>query len=431
MITTVFDVVIVGAGAAGVFFGAQFQAMAPHLAVCLLEASHQPLSKVSISGGGRCNVTHASFDPPTLSTHYPRGGKWLKPLLYHFGPAHMVDWLQAQGVTLKTEPDGRMFPVTDRSQTIMDALLQGLGPTRIHTGQRVMGVAPSPAGGWQVTCLGTRTDQGQTHYQAKTVVFTTGGSPLVWRMLAALGQPITPAVPSLFTFTLDAPWLTALAGVSVPDVRLSLPNAAPNNAPANHVALDHVNVLPQTGPLLVTHWGISGPVTLRLSAFAARTLAACHYNTTVHVDWLPTLTWEACRDALLAYKQTHPTRQPAAHPVFPLPRQLWKALVESVTPVQWAQLSKAQLHQVVTRLKQCALPMTGKGVFKEEFVQAGGVRLDGVHPKTLESKTLPGVYFAGEVLDVDGVTGGFNFQNAWTTAYTVAKALRDAYPESG
>jgi predicted Rossmann fold flavoprotein len=408
---TTYDVMIVGAGAAGVFLGGLLRQHAPRLNVCLLEATHQPLAKVRMSGGGRCNVTHACFDPGLLTTHYPRGGKFIKPLLHQFGPTQMIDWLAAQGVALKTEPDGRMFPVTDDSATIVDALINALGSTPMHTGQRLTQLKPLIGGGWQLTSLGTRSDASTQTWQAKRVVIATGGSPALWKLLDSLGQPITPAVPSLFTFTLDASWLTALAGVSVPTVRLILP--------------EHNAVSPQTGPLLITHWGISGPVTLRLSAFAARALATCQYRSTVQADWLPDTAWDDCRQTLLAYKAMHPTRQVGNYPVFLLPRQLWRALAEQAGCDQWAHVTKAQLHQLITHLKQCPLPMTGKGVFKEEFVQAGGVALNGIHPKTLESKTLPGLHFAGEVLDIDGVTGGFNFQNAWTTAYTIALNLKE------
>ena len=406
---TLYDVIIVGAGAAGVFLGGQLRHMAPKLNVCLLEATHQPLTKVRISGGGRCNVTHACFEPALLASHYPRGAKFIKPLLHQFGPTQMVDWLTTQGVAVKTEPDGRMFPVTDDSATIVDALLNSLGNTPMHTGQRLTQLTRLPDGCWELTTLGTRAEVPPQKWLTKRVIITTGGSPALWRLLVALGQPVIPAVPSLFTFTLNAPWLTALSGVSVPAVRLNLP--------------EHKTVSPQLGPLLITHWGISGPVTLRLSAFAARVLAACQYQTPVHADWLPDVPWDDCRETLLAYKAEHPTRQVVNYPVFNLPRQLWRAFAEQAGCDQWAHVTKAQLHQLVTHLKQCPLPITGKGVFKEEFVQAGGVSLTGIHPKTLESKTLPGLHFAGEVLDIDGITGGFNFQNAWATAYAVANSF--------
>jgi predicted Rossmann fold flavoprotein len=407
---TEWDVVIVGAGAAGVFAAAQLRQSAPHLRVVIIESGLAPLQKVRISGGGRCNVTHACFDTASLLKHYPRGGKWLRGTLGRFGPQATIDWFASHGVALKTEADGRLFPNTDSSQTIIDCLLKAIDPTPLCLSTRLHALA-FDTGHWHIKVQNTQSGS-MANVSSRCVLVATGSNAALWKMLQGLGQPLVAPVPSLFTATIDLPWLHALSGISVPDAVVRIKEDA--------------TILPQQGPLLITHWGLSGPAMLKLSAWGARALHGLNYQATLHIDWLPALSWPALTATLNETTQTYAKRQVGSHAPVVLPKQLWKSLAEQAglnLTMQWAHVSKSQLDQLQQWLKRCPLPMTGKGTFKEEFVTAGGVELTGVDSKTMASKTLPGLYFAGEILDVDGVTGGFNFQHAWSSAFAAATAL--------
>lgn len=402
------QIVVIGGGAAG-FFGAIVCAETyPQVQVTLLEANRQPLSKVRISGGGRCNVTHACFDPVALVQHYPRGGRALQGPFSRFQPQNTIAWFAQHGVALKTEADGRMFPITDDSQTIVDCLIQTAHQTgvRVWTGSPVETVTRLESG-FEVAL------KSGAILHADRLLLATGSHPRGYQFAKNLGHSIVPPVPSLFTFTITDPALRDLAGVAIESVqaRLLFPNQKP---------------LEQTGSLLITHWGLSGPAILKLSAWGARALHDCHYQATLQLNWLPNFSAEQLHQQLLAVKQTQPKRQLATHSPFDLSRRLWQYLltrVEIHAEQRWADVSKKQITQLVQELHRGQYAIQGKGTFKEEFVTCGGVNLKEVDFKTMESRCCPGLYLAGETLDIDGVTGGFNFQSAWTTGWLAGQAM--------
>jgi len=400
-------VVVIGGGAAG-FFGAIACAEShPHTNVTLLEASHQPLAKVRVSGGGRCNVTHACFEPPGLVQNYPRGGKALRGAFSRFQARDTVDWFASHGVQLKTEPDGRMFPITDTSETVIDCLTRAAGAAgvKICTGAAVVSVSE------QAGALAVSLKSGDL--LCDRLLLATGSNPQGYRIAEHLGHKIEPPVPSLFTFNILDKALKDLAGISLDSVQLKL-------------SINGKNQLEQIGPLLVTHWGLSGPAVLKLSAWGARILHDNHYQATLLVNWLPQLQPEALRQKLLDIKTEWSRRAISTSCPVDLPRRLWQYLVCRAgigIEDRWASLSNKALNGLVQELLQGSYLIGGKGAFKEEFVTCGGVSLKEVNFKTMESRICPGLYFAGEVLDIDGVTGGFNFQSAWTTAWLAGQAM--------
>ncbi|MFH7241505.1 MAG: NAD(P)/FAD-dependent oxidoreductase [Spirulina sp.] len=407
-------VIVVGAGAAGVFGAIAFAEAAPSATVHLFEAGREPLAKVRISGGGRCNVTHACFDPAVLVNHYPRGSRALRGPFTQFQPKDTIAWFQRRGIALKTEADGRMFPTTDDSATIVDGLLgevRRLGIV-LHRGMAVTGITPAGdglGGGFTVTVKGCPS------WRCDRLLLATGSSAMGYRLAQSLGHTLVPPVPSLFTFNVADPDLHALAGVSVEDVALTLP-------------LAEGKPLKQRGPLLVTHWGLSGPAILKLSAFGAVGLHRQRYRATLSINWLPDLNPDQVRQTLLNLKQTQGKRLVVSFSPFPaVSRRLWLYLIQQRVGVDrdltWANLSKGQLQSLVTELTQGGYAIAGRGVFKDEFVTCGGVALKEVDFKTMESRCCPGLHFAGEILDIDGITGGFNFQNAWTTGWLAGRAM--------
>lgn len=402
------QIIVVGGGAAGCFGAIACAETFPGTQVTLLEAHPQLLSKVRISGGGRCNVTHACFDPAALVQQYPRGGKALRGAFSRFQPRDTVAWFRQRGIQLKTEVDGRMFPVTDDSNTIVDCLIQSARRANVQ----IQTAAPVSTVTQTGTSLMVELKSGQT-LAADRLLLATGSSPQGYRLAKNLGHTIEAPVPSLFTFTIPDPDLRALAGVAVESVqaRLILPYQKP---------------LEQAGPILITHWGFSGPVVLKLSAWGARKLHDQQYRATLQLNWLPSYSLEQLRQEMLAVKQQQPKRSIANVILFDLPRRLWHYLVvrSGLDPEQrWAEMSKKQISQLLEELHQGRYEIQGKGVFKEEFVTCGGVRLTEVNFKTMESRLCPGLYLAGELLDIDGVTGGFNFQSAWTTGWLAGQAM--------
>ena len=401
-------VIVMGGGAAG-FFGAIAAAeAAPDAQVTLVEAAAKPLGKVRISGGGRCNVTHHCFDPVLLVQHYPRGGKALRGAFTRFQPQDTVAWFKRRGVRLKTEADGRMFPTTDDAETIVDCLMREtrrVGVT-LRTKAAVTAVEKT-AGGFTVML------KSGEPLACDRLLLATGSSSPGHRLAAQLGHTIVSPVPSLFTFNVPDKALHELAGVAVDPVEAKL--VVPDTKP-----------LTQTGPLLVTHWGLSGPAVLKLSAWGARSLHDASYRATLQVNWLPSMTAEHIRAALVAAKQAVPKRAIANHCPLDLPKRLWRYWVQQAgldDSVTWANLPKKALNQLVEAIARGTFQIQGKGVFKEEFVTCGGVKLSEVNFQTMESRRCPGLYFAGEVLDIDGVTGGFNFQSAWTTGWLAGQAI--------
>lgn len=399
--------VIIGGGAAG-FWGAIAAAEAyPNARITLLEASTQLLTKVRISGGGRCNVTHACFDPTQLVHNYPRGSKALRGAFSRFQPQDTVQWFQAHGVPLKTEADGRMFPQTNDSETIITCLMrtaQQLG-IEIRTGQTVTTIKR------QENTFTIHCKSGET-WQCDRILLATGSHPLGYRLAKQLGHPLVATVPSLFTFKINDPRLQGLAGIAVDTVKLRVSAAE--------------ETFDQTGPLLVTHWGLSGPAILKLSAWGARALHHSQYQGELTINWVPHIAYEDLRQLLGKTRTTVAKRAIANHCPVHLPQRLWQKLLTAaaIPPQQrWADLSKHNLRELLQELTQGTFQISGKGVFKDEFVTCGGVDLKKINFKTMESRCCPGLYFAGEVIDIDGITGGFNFQNAWTTAWLAAQAM--------
>ncbi|GAA4445373.1 NAD(P)/FAD-dependent oxidoreductase [Pontibacter saemangeumensis] len=406
---------MVGGGAAG-FFGAitcaQFN---PEATVLLLEKSGKLLSKVRVSGGGRCNVTHHCFVPTVLSQQYPRGGKQLKEAFKLFGAQETIDWFAQRGVPLKAEADGRMFPVTDNSETIVHCLMQEAQRVgvQIRTGAGVERIAAEPSGNGQ-SLFSLKLSSGEC-VMANKVLVCTGGNPKTqgYDWLRELGHAIQEPVPSLFTFNVPASPLKELQGVSVPRAKVRVAGQK----------------LEYEGPLLITHWGYSGPAVLKLSAWGARFFHEQQYNFTALINWIPDFTEETLREHLQAYRQAHPKKVVSANPLFGLPQRLWKvlaALAEVAAETRWAELPGKSTNKLVEALLRMPMEVKGKTTFKEEFVTCGGLDLSSVHMKTMESRVQPGLYFAGEVLDIDGVTGGFNFQAAWTTGYQAGKAMAES-----
>lgn len=402
-------VIVIGGGAAG-FFGAIAAAEThPQARVTLLEAAAEPLAKVRISGGGRCNVTHHCFEPATLVQHYPRGGKALRGAFTRFQPKDTVAWYEGRGVRLKTEADGRMFPTTDDSETIVDCLMDAARQAGVRLRIHALVKAVTKVGVEFVVELRS----GET-LRCDRLLLATGSNPQGYRIAASLGHTILPPVPSLFTFNVADPELRDRAGVAVDPValKLMLPDAKP---------------LTQTGPLLITHWGLSGPAVLKLSAWGARLLHTQRYRAELGVNWLPNLTLEELRDRLQAARVEMPKRAIATHCPLPLPRRLWQYLVlhrAAIDPaLTWSSLPKKALNQLLEELQHGRYSIQGKGVFKDEFVTCGGIKLSEVDFKTMESRRCPGLFLAGEVLDIDGVTGGFNFQSAWTTGWLAGTAI--------
>jgi len=398
----------VGGGAAGFFAAITCASASPEAKVTLLEKGPQFLAKVRISGGGRCNVTHACFDASDLCASYPRGARELLGAFRVFQPRDTIEWFESRGVKLKTEADGRMFPVTDSSQTIIDCLLreaQGAG-VELLTNCGVQRVTQLREAGFELQLANGKS------LHCDRLLLATGGSRVDAgaRLAASCGHTLEPPVPSLLTFHVESPWLRELAGVSVESTEIAVPDEA----------------LRARGPVLMTHWGLSGPAILRLSAWGARVLHARGYHFPLLINWLPELNAESAADLLRVRRETDPARLVLKTPIRPLPARLWEKLVlaAGVGPdTRWSGLSRGLQHNLVQQLIRTSLEVTGKSLNKEEFVTCGGVRLSEVNFKTMESRICPGLYFAGELLDMDGLTGGFNFQAAWTTGWIAGTAI--------
>jgi len=399
--------VVIGGGAAGFFGALSCASKNPAAQVCLLEKNRQILAKVRISGGGRCNVTHACFDPKELVRHYPRGLKALLGPFYHFQPKDTIEWFEKRGVVLKTEEDGRMFPITDSSQTIIDCLVEESRKLkidlRVETG--IEGIEKSGEG--FALQLSDR-----SAILADRLLIATGSHPTAHQWALNLGHTIVPPVPSLFTFNIPNFPLQELAGVSV------------NHAEARIVETSLV----QSGPLLITHWGFSGPAILKLSAWGARELYQKGYQGSLGINWLPHLPAAKLRQVLQQWKVDSPRKQISTDNPCGMPRQLWKALVlKAGIPLEkkWANLDNLSLTKLLQVLSEDCYPIHGKSTYKQEFVTCGGVNLDEINFKTMESRLCKNLFFAGEVLDIDGVTGGFNFQSAWTTSWLAGQAMAE------
>ena len=398
-----FDIIIVGGGAAGFFTAINIAEKNPKLKVAILERGKEVLSKVRVSGGGRCNVTHACFEPNELVKFYPRGEKELRGPFHQFCSGDTIEWFEKHGVALKIEDDGRMFPVSNSSQTIIDCFLQAtqkLGIT-VLTGQSVQSIFKKNTF-WKI-------ETQSQNYFAEKLILATGSNPKIWEMLQNFGHAIVSPVPSLFTFNIkdsrikELPGVAANVTVKVKDTKLS-----------------------STGSLLITHWGMSGPAILKLSAWGARILFDKNYQFTIYVNWLNDLDAEDTEKILKDLKQEHAKKAVSKKSPFEFPNRLWESLVLASgieTETKWADLSKIQLQNLVHQLTNATFQVNGKSTFKEEFVTAGGIDLKEINFKTMESKLHENLYFAGEIVNIDAITGGFNFQNAWTSGFIVANAV--------
>ncbi|MFI4853078.1 MAG: NAD(P)/FAD-dependent oxidoreductase [Gimesia chilikensis] len=398
-------VIVIGGGAAG-FFGAIAAAENGHQ-VTILEAASSVLAKVRISGGGRCNVTHSCFEPRDLVNSYPRGGKALRGPFTRFQPADTIEWFESRGVATKTEADGRMFPTTDDSATIVNCL-----QTAAKNAGVVVRLRANVAAIEHHESSFTVTLQTGESINADRILMTTGGSRAGFELTGSLGHTIVPPVPSLFTFKVNDPRIKDLPGVAVEQVECQL--------------VTKTKTFTQSGPILVTHWGLSGPAVLKLSAWAARELFEANYNALLRINWLAGTSADQAREQLNAFKSAQAKKNIDAASPWQFPKRLWKSLVDhslGQKPVRWAELSKKGSQALVKELTAGEFQVTGKGVFKEEFVTCGGVDLNEVDFRTMESRLCPGLYFAGEILNIDGITGGFNFQNAWTTAWIAGNAM--------
>lgn len=403
-------ITVVGGGAAG-FFGAIACAEAnPACRVTLHEATAHRLAKVKVSGGGRCNVTHACFEPRDLAKRYPRGGRELTGAFSRFQPRDTIAWFAERGVALKTEDDGRMFPTTDNSQTIVDCLLDAARRAgvviRPQCGVRSAERLGAAGSGFRLT-LGT----GEVVTTDRLLLATGGNKANAgFEIARALGHTIEPPVPSLFTFHLDDPRLKDLAGVSVEDAATAVAGTP----------------LKERGPLLVTHWGLSGPAVLKLSAWGARLLAERDYRFALRVNFAPRFNAETARAELERARAAEPRKQVTTFSPVGVPLRLWERLVSAAAiaaTAPWTTLGNAALRALAAQVTEAEFAVQGKSLFKDEFVTCGGVRLGEVDFKTMESRLVPGLHFAGEMLDIDGVTGGFNFQAAWTTGWHAGRAM--------
>jgi predicted Rossmann fold flavoprotein len=404
-------ILVAGGGAAG-FFGAIACAEAdPRAEVSLHEATAHPLAKVRVSGGGRCNVTHACPDAGEMARSFPRGSRELIGPLHRFGPADTVAWFRDRGVELKTEGDGRMFPVTDDSATIVDCLMGAAARAgvRLQTGCGLRGLAKAP--GDAMGRFGAVLSTGE-EVLADRVLIATGGTrgSAGLSLAGSLGHTVIPTVPSLFTFHVDDPRLKGLEGVAAAGAGAAVPSMR----------------LQEAGPILVTHWGLSGPAILRLSAWGARELHDAGYRFTLVVNWAEPRTPEQARALLEAERSAHPRRQVSTAGPLGIPARLWERLVAAagVAPLAtWAGVSNETLRALAHQATASEFAVAGKSMNKEEFVTCGGVSLAEVDMATMESRLCPGLHFAGEVLDIDGITGGYNFQAAWTTGWQAGRAM--------
>ncbi len=398
-----YDIIIVGAGAAGFFTAINCVEKNPNLKVAILERGAEVLNKVRISGGGRCNVTHACFEPNELVKFYPRGEKELRGPFHQFCSGDTVEWFEKHGIELKIEADGRMFPVSNSSQTIIDCFLEATKKLKIDilTNQSVQSIFKT-ANYWKIE---TPNEQ----FSAQKLILATGSNPKIWEMLQTFGHLVVNPVPSLFTFNIKDARIKELPGVAT-QVSIKVKDTK----------------LISNGPLLITHWGMSGPAILKLSAWGARILHDKNYQFTIFVNWLNDLDTEDVEKVLKELKLEHAKKAVSKKSPFEITNRLWESLVLASgieAETKWADLSKIQLQNLSEQLTNGVFQVNGKSTFKEEFVTAGGIDLKEINFKTMESKLHENLYFAGEIVNIDAITGGFNFQNAWTSGFIVAEAI--------
>jgi len=398
-----YDVLVVGGGAAGFFAAINTAELNPGLSVAILERGTSVLNKVKVSGGGRCNVTHAEFIPNELASYYPRGQKELKGPFHSFMTGDTMAWFESRGVPLKIEDDGRVFPESNSSQSIIDCFLKQSQKydIKLKKNHAVRSIGQT-GDSWAVETT-------KEVFYCKKLMIATGSNPKIWQMLQSLGHNISPAVPSLFTFDIDDPRLKDIPGVVAKDVAVEVMGTS----------------LHSEGPLLITHSGLSAPSILKLSAFGAIELAQLNYKFEIKINFIQQDV-ASCLEVLMKNKLELSKKLVRNTPLFELPKRLWVKLVQAAAiadELRWADLNKLQLQSLSKQLTKAVFQVHGKSTFKEEFVTAGGIDLKEINFKTYESKLFKNLFFAGEIINIDGVTGGFNFQNAWTGAYLAAQEL--------
>lgn len=402
-----YDIIVVGGGAAG-FFAAINAAEKRPLKIAILERGRDVLQKVKVSGGGRCNVTHACFEPEKLVKFYPRGENELLAPFRKFNPTHTIEWFENRGVKIKKEVDGRMFPTTDSSQTIIDCLMDAAKKNRVEilTNSRVedFEYQESQEFPWKINVLGDRT------LHAKKLMLGTGSDPAIWRLLEKLDLKIIPPVPSLFTFNIKDERISDLMGLSVPKAKVKILGTK----------------FESDGPILITHWGLSAPAILKLSAWAARELNELNYKFKIEVNWLSISSLEEVKVHLHQQINLQAKKNVILNAEFGIPIRLWKSLCKAAEIGEfqkWAETGKKHIQRLAEQLTACKFEVNGKSTFKEEFVTAGGVDLSEIDLNSFSSKKYPTLFMAGEVLNIDAITGGFNFQAAWTGAWLASQSL--------
>jgi len=413
-------VVIVGGGAAGFFCAIQIAALHPNWEIIILEKSTKLLSKVKVSGGGRCNVTHACPDVELLLKKYPRGERFLKKAFYQFATKNTIEWFKNNGIELHTEKDGRMFPTTNSSDTIIDCFLRKIHQYNIQvlTQHEVVDVKRNDN---NVVSKKQKEFtiqlQGRADMQADAICLATGGmlksDRLSW--LTNFGHSIVAPVPSLFTFNTVDKKITTLMGVAVDKASIQWKG--------------NKNI--ETGPLLITHWGISGPAAIKLSAWCARAMAETNYEGAIQINWTPQFNESTLKMEWINFRMDFGKREMGSKNPFDLPQRLWHFLLQEAgiaMNTKWADLKSANQQQLIQLLTRYTLDIKGKTTCKEEFGTCGGVDLKDIDAQTMESKLVPGLHFAGEMMDVDGITGGFNFQHAWTSGWLAAQHIGHVNP---
>ncbi|MEY4054439.1 MAG: hypothetical protein RL034_1357 [Bacteroidota bacterium] len=402
--------VVIGGGAAGFFCAINAARLHPNLDVCILEKSNKLLAKVKVSGGGRCNTTHACFEIPELVQKYPRGQNFLKKTFHWFNTNDTIQWFAERGVDLKTEADGRMFPKSNESQTIIDCLLKEADKYKVQVQIQtaVEKISINEAG---IYLLQTTSKTLEANY----VCVATGGFPKAQQFdfITNLGHHIEAPVPSLFTFNMPGNPITELMGVSVPEAQVKIAGSK----------------IMATGPLLITHWGMSGPAILKCSAWGARELANVGYQFTIRVNWIPTYAEQDLRTAWPLIRAEQGNTKMGGRNPFELPSRLWLHLLTVAgidAGASWATLTSGGQNKLILALTAFECKVSGKTTFKDEFVTCGGIKLSEIDANSMQSKLHKGLYFAGEIMDIDGITGGFNFQNAWTSGWIAAKSIAEA-----
>ncbi len=398
--------IVIGGGASGVFCAVTAARLNPGLEVVLLEQSSQLLSKVRISGGGRCNLTHACEDIGTMIKNYPRGGNFLKRSFHHFFTTDTIEWFTQRSVPLKTEADGRMFPVSDRSESIISCLVSELNRFQVAVKMNAKVTAIHRKDKWQAELYSGE------QLESEFLCVACGGFPKtsMFEWLKQTGHTISDPVPSLFTFNLHGHLITRLMGVAVQQVRIKIAGTK----------------LVETGPLLITHWGLSGPAVLKLSAWGARILKEANYQYNISINWLPELTEVSLKEKLQEQRRSSGAASIQTRNPFGLPQRLWEFFLEQAAipgTTRWADLTAEAQRKLMNSLLLSEFAVSGKTTFKEEFVTAGGITLKEVNPATMESRIADNLFFAGEILDVDGITGGYNFQHAWTSGWIAGNAI--------